>query len=142
MIRISSLRESFKSAVRDQVHAVLVVRFAADVPADVVQQGGVFNQLALRRPQAVQRSRVVKQLHTQARNVFAVMFMPGTTPRQRDHAAQARLRHLLSNGQVRQMTRQVVDKQPLAQRRFADMNATQSSVGRNSSSIKIAPATI
>ena len=52
--------EVLQAAVEDQVHAVLVMLVAGDVPADVVEQGAVFDQLALFGAELVQRLGLVE----------------------------------------------------------------------------------
>ena len=62
--------ETVQIAVLDQIVRVLVVAFIADVYADVVQQRGVFQPLALPIRQTVDRARLVEERHGQARDLL------------------------------------------------------------------------
>ncbi len=81
----------FQPAVKDQIHAVLVMAFAGDVPADVVEHCGIVDQLALFSGELVQRLRLIKQIDAQFRNMLAVRLMPGASTGQVEDASAARV---------------------------------------------------
>ena len=52
--------EPTKASITDEVSGVLVVVFVADVDADVMEQGAVFEPLTLARSEAMQVGRLVE----------------------------------------------------------------------------------
>ena len=63
--------ESAQIAVLDQIVRVLVVPLVADVHADVVQERGILEPLALAVGQAVDAARLVEERQRQARDLLA-----------------------------------------------------------------------
>ena len=62
--------EAAKVAVLDQVVRMLVMALVADVDADVVEQGGVLQPLALAIGEAVDSARLVEQREREARDLL------------------------------------------------------------------------
>jgi hypothetical protein len=65
--------EAAQVAVLDQVVRVFVMAFVADVHAQVVQDGGVLQPLALAVREAVNRARMIEESHCQPRHLLRVL---------------------------------------------------------------------
>src|SRR5688572_21810366 len=96
--------------------------FLANVPADVVEQCAVLDELARIGVEPVHALELIEQRQAQSRHLLAVSLVPGAAPRQRDHAATPRLRNLLSDRDFGHVSRYVVQEDTLPQCRFADFD--------------------
>ena len=112
--------EAAQIAVLDQVVRVLVVPLVADVDADVVQQGRVFEPLALAVGQAVNAARLVEQRRRQPRDLLRVLGPVVAPLGQLDDAAAADVGIAIGLRDLLAVPRDVVEDQPFAQRQVAE----------------------
>ena len=110
-------REAPQLSVPDQVGAVLVVVVACDVLADVVEQGGVLEQLAVVLTQMVKGEETIEEVAGQTGHLSAVALVPVAAPAQLEHGGPA---HRLGVGRpiAHVVTRQGLEHHALPQRRL------------------------
>ena len=82
--------EALQIGVLDEVRRVLVVLGGGDVEADVVEQRGELEQLAVGVGQAVQRAQAAEEIERQARDVLGVRLVGVAAARQAHDASAAR----------------------------------------------------
>src|SRR4051812_29338054 len=108
--------EILQIAIRNQIHAVLVMALATDVPADVVQQGGVFDQLAIDGAEAVKRSEFIEQSQAQRGHLVGVPLMPIAPSRQNEPGSAPGGRDIATDGKNRNGPRKINEQDSLPPR--------------------------
>jgi CHAD domain-containing protein len=111
--------ESAQTAVGDEVVRVLVMPFVADVRADVVQEGGVLEPLALAVAEPVISLRGVEERQGQTRHLLRVCRIVAAPLAQLDDAPAAHVGIPLYGVDVGAIPLDVVEHQPFAQREVA-----------------------
>jgi len=111
--------EAAEIAVLDQIVRVLVMLLVADVAADVVEQRGVLQPLALAIGQPVHGARLLEHRHGEARDLRR-MLGPVVAPFGQFHdAAPADVWIAIGLRDLFSMARDVIEHQPLTQRHVA-----------------------
>ena len=87
--------------------------------ADVVEQRGELEQLAVGVGQPVQRAQAAEEIERQPGDVLGVRLVGVAAARQAHHRAAAQIGVLVDELDARPVARRVVGDQPLAQRRLA-----------------------
>src|SRR6185312_5952501 len=111
--------ESAQVAVGNQVVRVLVMALVADMHADVVEQGGVLEPLALAIGEPVDAARLIEQLHGEARHLLRVLRPVVAAFGQLEHAAPPDVGITIGLDDLFPVPRDVVEDQALAQRQIA-----------------------
>jgi hypothetical protein len=115
--RLNFLRlESTQIAVLDQVIRVLMVLLVTDVDADVVQQGGVFEPLALAIGQAVDAPGLIEQRHRDLCDLVRMLGPVVAALGELDHASAAHVGIAIHLRDLLPVPRDVVEDEPLSQR--------------------------
>jgi len=111
--------EPAKIAVLDQIVRVFVMTFVADVNADVVEQRGIFQPLALPIGEPVNRARLIEERNRETRHL-AGMFRPVVAAfTELDDAAPAHVGVAVGLGDLLAVPRDVIEHQAFAQRQIA-----------------------
>lgn len=114
--------ESREPGVANQVERVLVMRAMAHVVADVVQQGGVLEELAVDLRQTVEPSQCIEQTQRQAGDLLAVPLVPVIASGELMHGSPARVRVGGEQPELWRLAAQVAEQdtfaQPVARRRL------------------------
>ena len=111
--------EAAQITVFHEVIGVFMVSLVADVDADVVQDRGVLEPLALAIGQAVDRARLIEQRDREPRDVLRV-FGPVVAPLgELEHAPPPHVRIAVRLRDLLAVARDVVEDEPLTQRQIA-----------------------
>ena len=111
--------EAAEIAVLHEVVRVLVMAFEADVDADVVQDRGVLEPLALAIGEAVDRARLIEEADGEPRDVLRVLRPVVAALGQLEDAAAADVGVAVGLRDFLAVPRDVVEHQPFAQRQIA-----------------------
>ena len=123
--------EAAKVSVFRQIVRVLVMTLVADVDADVVQDGGVLEPLALAIRESVDRARVIEKGDRELRHLVRVL-RPEMTPfGQLEDAAAANVRIAIGLGDLLAMTGNVIEDEPLAKGQIAQCDFLRAEAAKN-----------
>ena len=114
--------EAFEVAVLDEVGGVFVVAGVADVPADVVEDRGVFEQLTVVGVQAMEGTEAVEERQGELGHLEGVFFVEIAAAAEFENAATPRVTNLNRKFDLRPMCLHVVDNHPFTHRTIADIN--------------------
>ena len=107
--------EATQIAVLDQIVRMLVMAFVADMRADVVQQRCIFQPLAFARSQVMAGLKLIEQLQCQFGYLLGVIRQIVAPLAQFDHGSTTHIGISLDLLDVRTISSNVVEHQPLAQ---------------------------
>ena len=108
--------EAAQIAVGDEVVGMLVVSFVADVDADVVQDRGVLEPLALVVGEAMDGAGLIEQPDREARDVLRVLRPVVAALGELEHAAAADVRITIGLGDFLAVAGDVIENEPFPQR--------------------------
>ena len=111
--------EAAEIAVGDEIVRVLVVPFVADVDADVVENRGVLEPLALVISESMNRARLIEQADRQPRDMLRMLRPVVAAFRQLEDTAAADVGIPVGLRDFLAVPRDVVEDQTLAQRQIA-----------------------
>ncbi len=112
--------EPAEIAVLDQIVRMLVVSRIADMHADVVEQGRVFEPLAFVVGQLVDRPRLIEESQSQLRDLAGVLGPVAASIAELDHAAAPDVRIALDLRDLLPVALNVVENQAFAQGEVAE----------------------
>ena len=111
--------EAAERPVLDEIVRVPVVAIETDMGADVVQDAGVLEPIALAIAQPVHGPRLVEQRHGEPRHLLGMFRLVVTPLRELDHAPASHIRIALGMLDRRRVALDVVEHQPFPQREIA-----------------------
>jgi hypothetical protein len=112
--------ESSQIAVLYQVIRMFVMAFVGDVHADVVQDCGVFQPVALAVAKPMHAASLIEQRKSESSHLTRVLWPVVVALGELDHAAAPDVGIALDSRDLFPMSRDVIQKQPLPQREIAE----------------------
>src|ERR1700677_4628221 len=93
---------------------------SSDMPADVMEQGAIFDEFAFGGAHLMQAAQFVEKFHADLGHLLAVALVPVRPAGEVDDAAPSRIGKLTPNRQVGQMARKIVEENSLPQGRWTN----------------------